>query len=100
MWVFLAIQVLFLLFVIAGAASHGPDTGAQTVQLCDGSNGNAWYPLYQSYSQCLAGGGQLLAGASDIGKGLAVAAIIGLWVVVDIILALTWLVVRLSRRPR
>lgn len=100
MWVFLAVQVLFLLLVIGGAKSRGPDTGPQVVQLCDGTDGNAWYPLYQSYSQCLTEGGQLLAGASDIGKGLAVVFIVFLWVAVDSVLALTWLVLRLSRRPR
>lgn len=96
MWVFLVIQALFILWIITGLASHGPDTGAQASQLC---SGHGWYPLYKSYADCIAGGSKLLSGASDIGKGLGVTLIIAAWVIIDFLLAVTWLVVRLSRRP-
>lgn len=69
-WVFLAIQALFLIWIIAGAtsANSSADCGGLDAQTC--------------------------ADATAVGTGIGVALIIGLWVAVDIILGITWLIVR------
>lgn len=66
-WIFLAIQILFLIWIIAGANSGG---------------------------DCPPG----REGACEAGTAIGVGLIIALWVAVDIILALTYLVFRLFRR--
>jgi uncharacterized membrane protein len=73
-WVFLAIQAIFLIWIITGVSSSGgtKDCGTLTAQQC--------------------------ADAAHVGTGIGVALIIGLWVAVDIILGITYLILRLSRR--
>ena len=93
--VFLAIQAVFLIWVITGAASKGPATGAQVAQLCSGTG---WQGLYSSYSACVKGNASLLAGASDTGKAIGVGLIVVIWVVVDFLVALTYGIYRLARR--
>lgn len=95
LWVFLAIQAAFLIWVITGAASKGPDTAAQVAQVC---SGNAWQGLYSSYAACVKGNASLLAGASDTGKAIGVGLIVVIWVVVDFLVALTYGIYRLARR--
>lgn len=72
MWFFLAIQVLFLIWIIAGAnsASHSNHCGAD--QTCQN--------------------------ATDAGTAIGVVLIIIFWAIVDVILGITYMVVRLSRR--
>ena len=76
MWVFLAVQVLFLIWIIAGAASatHNPH--------CTG--------LDQSTCQS----------ATNTGTAIGVFLIIVLWAAVDVIWGVTYLIVRSNRRPR
>jgi hypothetical protein len=73
-WVILAINVLFLAWVIGGIASSaaGQDCGSLSVEAC--------------------------TAAGQIGTGIGVALIIGLWVAVDLILGLLWLITRPKRR--
>src|SRR3954469_12097256 len=70
-WVFLAIQALFLIWIIAGAAGNSNN--------CDGKVGDA-------LDACQAG--------TAVGTGIGVALIIALWVAVDIILGITYLIFR------
>ncbi|MEV5607273.1 hypothetical protein [Streptomyces sp. NPDC052225] len=75
MWIFLAIQVLFLVWVITGAsaASGSPgDCGSLDAETCND--------------------------ASDAGTAIGVGLVILLWAVVDIILGITYAVVRIARR--
>lgn len=74
-WVFLAIQVLFLIWVIAGASSGSgqPDNcGTLSARTCND--------------------------ASDAGTAIGVFLIIVFWAVVDIILGITYGVWRLAKR--
>lgn len=74
-WVFLAIQVLFLIWVIAGASSGSgqpDDCGSLSAQTCND--------------------------ASDTGTAIGVFLIIVFWAFVDIILGVTYGVWRLARR--
>jgi hypothetical protein len=73
LWVFLAIQVLFIIWLVTGAATQGH-------QHCQGLSAH----------DC--------AAASDLGNGLAVGLIIALWAAVDIILGISYGVYRLASR--
>ncbi|MBE1533684.1 hypothetical protein [Actinomadura algeriensis] len=66
-WIFLAVQLLFLAWVIMG-----------------GETGSDCSPDYQ--------------GACETGTAIGVGLIIALWVAVDIILALTYMVFKIFRR--
>jgi hypothetical protein len=66
-WVFLGVQIIFLVWIITGANSGG---------------------------DCPAG----QQNACDAGTTIGVGLIIGVWVAVDIILALTYLMFRVFRR--
>lgn len=75
MWVYLLINVLFLVWVIAGASSGAgqpTDCGGLDAQTCND--------------------------ASDAGTAIGVALIVVFWAIVDVILALGYVVVRLARR--
>ena len=75
LWVFLLVQVLFIIWIVAGVS-----TGAGTPTDCEGLDEEA----------CNA--------ASDVGTSIGVALIIGLWVVVDFLLAVIYGVYRLATR--
>ncbi|MCX5559301.1 hypothetical protein [Streptomyces sp. NBC_00038] len=80
-WIFLAVQILFLIWVIAGAAS-----GSGTPESCSGLTGDSL---------------QLCKDASDIGTTIGVGLVIAFWVATDFILALTYVIYRMaSRQPR
>lgn len=74
MWFFLAVQAIFIIWIIAGANS------ASSSGNCNGLD----------KASCDA--------ATAVGTGIGVALVIGLWVAVDIILGIIYLVVRASRR--
>lgn len=75
MWSFLAVQLVFLLWVIAGARS-----GAGTPDDCRTLSAEACND------------------AENAGTAIGVGLIILLWALVDIILGITYAVVRLARR--
>lgn len=74
-WVFLAIQILFLVWAIAGGHSAATDT-----------------------SHCGSLSAQDCKSASEAGAGIGIALVIILWAVVDVILGMVYIVFRLSRR--
>ncbi|WP_139220517.1 hypothetical protein [Trujillonella endophytica] len=73
-WVFLAIQALFLIWIISGVGDAADN--------CDGEVG-------QALDMCQAG--------TAVGAGIGVALVIFLWVAVDVILGITYLIVRKKR---
>lgn len=75
LWFFLAVQVLFIIWIVGGAS-----TGAGTPEDCGTLSEEA----------CNA--------ASDIGTSIGVALIVGVWVVVDFLLAVIYGVYRLATR--
>ena len=75
LWVFLLVQLLFIIWIIAGVSS-----GAGTPEDCEGL----------SEETCNA--------AADVGTSIGVALIIGVWVVVDFLLAVIYGVYRLATR--
>jgi len=75
LWVFLAVQVLFIVWIIGGLASSGGDaTDCGTL----------------SQKDCNA--------ASDVGTGIGVVLIVVFWMVVDFFMALIYGVYRLAKR--
>ena len=87
-WVFLAIQALFVIWVIAGAASGG-GIHAQAVAYC-----HAHPDQFLPFAQCVSDYGTGSKAGTAIGIGL----IVVLWAVVDIILGVSYAVWRLARR--
>lgn len=96
MWFFLAVQALFLVWLVVGlATAHPGPTTAQVAQFC--GNGQ-WQGVFTSYHDCVVHGANGLRAAGEIGTGIGAALIIGLWVAVDVILGIGRLVVVLARR--
>ncbi|MGW6273388.1 MULTISPECIES: hypothetical protein [unclassified Streptomyces] len=76
MWAFLAVQLLFLVWVIMGISSgtgSPDDCGTLDAQTCND--------------------------AESAGTALGVGLVIVLWALVDIILGITYAVIRIARRP-
>ncbi|MFE9781829.1 hypothetical protein ACFYPA_27160 [Streptomyces sp. NPDC005775] len=78
LWIFLAVQALFLFWIIAGANGNDHDS-------CKGMVGDA-------LTTC--------QNAGDVGTTIGVGLVIALWVAVDLILGITYGVYRLARRQR
>ena len=95
MWVFLAIQVLFLALVIILLQGH---TGPSHADLVSGCYHGNWQGLFKSQSDCVVHYGGALNQAGEAGKGIGAALIIGLWVAADVILGIGRLVVLTARR--
>ncbi|WP_192582613.1 hypothetical protein [Streptomyces triticiradicis] len=79
-WFFLAVQILFLVWVIAGVAS-----GNGTDESCSGLTGD-------SLKTC--------QDAGDVGTTIGVGLIVAFWVAADFILALTYVIYRLANRQQ
>jgi hypothetical protein len=95
LWVFLAVQVIFIIWLIAGGTSHTSPSATDIASWCgDGK----WNPLYSSYQACVADAGSSLQAAATVGKGIGMGLIVTLWVVVDFLLAVTYGIYRLARR--
>ena len=80
LWIFLAVQILFLIWVITGAA-----TSSGTPEECRGLTGDNL---------------ELCEDANDLGTTIGVGLIVAFWVAADFILALTYAIYRLASRPR
>ena len=78
LWVFLAVQILFLVWVIWGAS-----TASGTPEACRGRTGDDL---------------RLCNDASDVGTTIGVGLVIALWAAVDVILGFTYLVYRHASR--
>ena len=88
------IQALFLIWLITALAGKTGPTAAQVAQFCGRGQ---WQGVFNSYYDCGVHGANGLAATGDIGKGMAVGLIIGLWAA-DVILGIGRLVVVLARR--
>jgi hypothetical protein len=99
MWTFLAIQAIFIAWLITGIASaaHGipADAHAQALAYC---KGNGWSPLFKSYQDCIVHYANGMRGAAEVGSTIGAGLVIGLWVVTDIILGIGRLIVVFARR--
>jgi hypothetical protein len=78
MWIFLAIQILFLIWVIGGAAA-GHNSGQSGCGTLDA---------------------QTCQSAADAGTAIGVGIVIAFWVAVDMILGISYGIYRLATRPK
>ena len=97
LWVFLGIQALFLIWVIAGLFTKNGSTATQVAQACYHHH---WWPLFKSQADCVTHYGGALNDAGNLGKGLGIALIIVFWFVVDVIQGVSYGVYRLATRDR
>jgi hypothetical protein len=79
MWVFLAFQALFILWLIAGMGGAGNAVNECANEAADMRD--------------------LCESATAVGAGIGIAMVLGLWVVVDLILGIGYAVFRLAKRP-
>lgn len=99
MWVFIAVQALFVIWLITGIASaHGSNSSYAATQAAKFCGNGGWSPLYNSQAQCLTQYGATLKDAGTAGTAIGAGLVVVFWVIVDFLMAVTWLVVRLSRR--
>jgi hypothetical protein len=96
LWVFLAIQAVFIVWLIVGAATI--QTGPSHAELASACYNHAWWPLFTSQADCVTHYGNALNTAGQVGKGIGAALVVLIWVVVDFFVALTYLIYRLARR--
>lgn len=101
MWVFFAVQALFLIWLIAGLATtgHTAPSAAEMAQYC-GTGPKSVLALYNSRADCMSHYSRILSDAAGTGRGLGAALIIVFWVVVDFFLGLGYVIYRLATRSR
>jgi hypothetical protein len=94
-WVFLAIQVLFLVFVISAIATHHPAVAHDVAKSCD--NGH-WRGLFSSHADCVKHYAVALHDAQNVGAGIGTGLVVGAWVIVDFLLGITYGIYRLAAK--
>lgn len=99
LYFFLAVQAIFLAWIIGGATSgsSGPTPHAQALTYC--ANGG-WQGLFTSYADCVTHYANGLNQAGNVGTAIGVGLVIGLWVAADVILGVGRFVVLTTRRHR
>jgi hypothetical protein len=97
MWFFLAIQLLFVAWVVSGIMSH---TGASTADVNAGCLHGAWQGLFKSQADCLVHYRAGLNQAASAGTAIGVGIVIVFWAIVDIILGIGRLVVLTARNRK
>ena len=97
LWVFLAIQIIFIIWIIGGLATRNPSVASQVASFCDH---HGWSPLYKSQADCTASYGRTLNDATDTGKGLGLALVVVFWCVTDFLVGGGYAIYRLASRRR
>jgi hypothetical protein len=88
LWVFLAVQVLFVVLLVVQAAGGG-SVHSDAVAYC-----HAHPDQYLPFAQCVSDYG----GGAKVGTAVGAGLIVVLWAVVDVILGVSYGVWRLARR--
>jgi hypothetical protein len=96
MWTFLAVQILFLIWVVTGIATV--HAGPSHTDLASACYHHSWWPLFKSQADCVTHYGNALNDAGTIGKGIGLMLVIGLWLAADFILGIGRLIVLTARR--
>jgi hypothetical protein len=90
LWIFLAIQAVFIIWLVAGTASTGGGINADVVAQCHREAAG----MGMTQAQCVSA----LGGAAKAGTAIGAGLVVVVWVVVDFLLALTYGIYRLARR--
>lgn len=96
LWVFLAVQALFILWLVVGLATT--HTGPTASELAQGCYHHNWYPLFKSQADCVTHYGGALQDAGNAGKAIGAGIIVVLWVVVDFFMGVGYGVYKLATR--
>ena len=92
LWIFLAIQALFVVWLIVGIAGNAHSINPETVAQCHHQAAS----MGMTQAQCVS----WLGGAAKTGTAIGAALIVVVWVVVDFLTGVTYGIYRLARRPR
>lgn len=96
LWVFLAVQAIFIAWIITAiAGAHDAPTATQIAQFC---GNNQWQGVFTSYNDCVVHGANGLRAAGEVGTTIGVGLVIGVWLGVDFLLGLTYGIYRLAKR--
>jgi hypothetical protein len=90
LWVFLAVQAIFIIWLVAGTASTGGGIHASVVDQCRTQAAG----MGMTQAQCVS----FLGGAAKTGTSIGAALVVIVWVVVDFFLGLGYGIYRLARR--
>ena len=90
LWVFMAVQVIFIIWLVAGTSSTGGGINADVVAQCHGEAAG----MGMTQAQCVS----FLGGAAKAGTAIGAGLVVVLWVIVDFLLAVTYGIYRLARR--
>lgn len=96
MWTFLAIQALFVLWLVVGLATAHTTPDAASV--ASGCLHGAWQGLFKSQHDCMVHYASGLKQAGEAGTAIGAGIIVALWVALDVILGIGRLVVVFARR--
>jgi hypothetical protein len=101
-WFFFAAQALFIIWLITGLVStgHTAPSSADLAQLCASSGPKSVIALYHSRAQCMSSQSRILSDAAGTGRGIGVALVVMIWIVVDFFLGLFYGIYRLATRSR
>ena len=90
LWFFLALQAVFIIWLIAGTASAGSGINASVVAQCHSQA----VGMGMTQAHCVS----FLGGAAKTGTALGATAIAVVWVIADFVVGLTYGIYRLARR--
>lgn len=90
LWVFLTVQVIFIIWLIAGTHSSVNHLSAHTAADCRAHNNY----FFKSLQDCVNGSNS----ATEVGTAIGAGLVIAFWAVVDIILGVSYGVYKLARR--
>jgi hypothetical protein len=90
LWFFLALQAVFIIWLVVGIASTGGGINASVVAQCHDQAAS----MGMTQAQCVS----FLGGAAKTGTTIGAAAIVIVWIVVDFLVGLTYGIYRLARR--
>ena len=100
-WFFLAVQVLFLILVIAAALASDHGTAeAVSHQVARACLNGAWQGTFASQRACLEHFNVALPQGQDLDPGLSPGLVAIAWLVADVLLALGYGLCRLARARR
>jgi hypothetical protein len=96
-WAFLAIQAIFLAWLITSLVSHANDAPSAH-DLAQACGNGAWHGLFNSYQDCANQTSDAFNAAhyDTVGAGLVTL----LWVAADFIIGLPYLIYRVATGPR
>lgn len=96
LWIFLAIQALFIVWLVVGLATiHTAPTHAALVSGCYHHN---WFPIFKSQADCVTHYGGALNTAGTLGKGIGAVLVVSAWLITDVFLGIGYVVYKLARR--